>query len=273
MVGIGEVLVGGVFAVVGVWALHRLSVVANAALALRGVPTNDTTRLTDGQPVAVEGPVFVEEPAPVADRLFGPDTETVGAYVWHAWFPDTGRYTYDFDRDEHRQGRSTFASGLETGRVGVTADDQPLSIDLSWLQRLHDGDTLSELEVGDPVSNTKLPTVVTRRLWDSLYVSLGSTVGDCSMDRLVDVVDLYRDDVVTDEFGVESRGIAAGQQLFVYGELRADDGEYTVTGTDETPLLLSDTGRDGFTRHLRRRAINYVLALLAAIGLGALFVL
>ncbi len=88
MVGIGEALLGGVFAVVVVWAAHRLSVVANAVLALRGVPTNGTTRFTDGQTVAVEGPVFVDEPAVVADRLFDSGVGTVGAYLWRAWFPD-----------------------------------------------------------------------------------------------------------------------------------------------------------------------------------------
>lgn len=273
MVGIGEVLLGGVFAVVGVWALHRLSVVANAVLALRGVPTDDTTRFSDGQTVAIEGPVFVDEPASIAERLFDPHAEPVGAYLWHAWFPDTGRYTYDFDRDEFRQGRSTFASGFETGHLGVTTDGEALYIDVSWLQRLYNGETLSELDVGDPASNAKLPTVVTRHLWDSLYVSLESTVGDCSMDRLVDIVGLYRDDVATEKFNVESRGITAGQQLFVCGELRVRDGAYTLVGTGETPLLVSDSGRDGLTRQLRWRAGKYVLALLVSTGLGALFVL
>jgi len=273
MVGIGEVLLGGVFALVGLWALHRLSAVANAALTLRGVPTNDTTRFADGRTVAVEGPVFVDEPASIAERLFDPDGETVGAYIWHAWFPDSGRYTYDFDRGELRQGKSTFASGLESGRVGVTVDGQRLSTDFSWLKKLYDSDTLSELEVGNPASNAKLPTVVTRHLWDSLYVSLESTTGGCSMNRLTDIVDLYRDDVATDEFNVESRGIRAGQQLFICGELRATNGEYAIVGTGETPLLVSDQGREGLTHQLRWRAVKYVLALLVAIGLGALFVL
>lgn len=78
---------------------------------------------------------------------------------------------------------------------------------------------------------------------------------------------------MTDQFNVESRGIRAGQQLFVCGELRVTDGEYTVVGTSETPLLVSDNGRKGITRQLRWRAVKYVLALLGATGLGALFVL
>lgn len=273
MVGITEALLGGVFAAVGVWAVHRLSVVVRAALALRGIPINDTTRLNDGQTVALEGPVFVDEPAALAERLFDPDVGTVGAYIWHAWFPDSGRYTYDFDRGEHRKGRSTFASGLETGRFGVTTGGQTLYLDFSWLRQVYESDDLSELEVGNPVSNSKLPTILTRHVWDSLYVSVESTVGDCSMDRLTDIVDLYRDDVKIEEFNVDSRGITAGQQLFVHGELRVRDGEYSVVGTDETPLLISDAGHEGLTQQLRWRALKYVLTLLAAVGLGALFIL
>jgi len=273
MVVITEVLLGGVLAVVGVWALHRLAVVARAFFALRGTPTIDTTGLADGHPVAIEGPVFVDDPAAITERLFAPDVGTVGAYIWHAWFSDAGRYTYDFDRGEFRKGRNTFASGLEAGQIGVTTGGQPLYIDFSWLRQVYNSDDLSELEVGNPVRNAKLPTILTRYVWDGIYVSLDSTVGDCSMDRLTDIVDLYRDDVETEEFNVESRGITAGQQLFVHGELRREDGEYRIVGTDQTPLLISDTGRGGLIRQLRWRALKYTVALLGAVALGALFIL
>jgi hypothetical protein len=272
MVGIGELLLGGVFALVGLWAVHRLAVVARVFLALRGAPTTDAAGLTDGQPVAVEGPVFVDEPALVTERLFDPADGTVGAYLWHAWFPDAGRYTYDRDRGEFRKGRNTFASGLEAGRMGVTTGGRPIYLDLSWLRQVYDGDALSELEIGSPVRNAKLPTIVTRHLWDGIYVSLTSAAGDCSMDRLTDIVDLSRDDVAADEFNLEARGIRAGQQLFVHGELRESDGGYRIVGTDRTPLIVSDTGRGGLVRKLRWRALKYTLALLGAAALGALFV-
>lgn len=272
MVGITQVIIGGVFAAVGVWAAHRLSVVANAALALRGISIDDATRLEDGQPVAVEGRVFVDEPAATADRLFDSTVDPVGAYVWQAWFQDTGRYTYDFDRGEFRQGRSTFASGIEAGQCGVTTGGRNLYVNFSWFREIYDTADLSELEVGDPASNTKLPTFLTRYVWDGLYVSLESTVGDCSMDRLTDVVDLYRDDVAAEEFGVESRAITAGQELLVHGELRRRDGEFTIVGTDETPLLVSDGGREGLARQLRWRGLKYALALFVAPVLAWLFV-
>jgi hypothetical protein len=272
MIGIPELLLGIVFGAVGIWAIHRLSVVTRIALALRRAATNETTQFTDGKAVAVEGTVFVDESAPVADRLFDPDVGTVGAYLWHAWFPDNGRYTYDFDQSEFRQGRNTFASGLEVGRIGVTASGQSLNIDFSWLDQVYETDTLSELEVGDPTSNAKLPAIATRYIWDGSYVSLTSTEGSCSVDRLTDIVAQYRDDVATDEFTVGARGIAAGRRLFVHGELHEEDGKYVIRGSDETPLLVSDTGREGLVRQLRWRVLKYVLALLAAAGLGALFV-
>jgi hypothetical protein len=273
MIGVPELLLGIVLGTVGVWAVHRLSVVTKTALALREGSATETTEFSAGQTVTVEGPVFADDPAPIADRLFDPEVGTVGAYLWHAWFQDTGRSTYDFDQGEFRQGRNTFASGLEVGQIGVTTGGQTLYIDLSWLEEVYDSDVLSELEVGNPMSNAKLPAVLTRYIWDGTYVSLTSTEGDCSMDRLTDVVALSRDDVAADEFAVEARGITAGQQLFIHGELRMTNGEYIIGGSDETPLLVSDTGREGLVRQLRLRALKYALALFAAVGLGALFVL
>lgn len=64
------------------------------------------------------------------------------------------------------------------------------------------------------------------------------------MEQLTAVGDLYRDDVVVDEFDTESCNIPDEPSLFVAGELRVDAGEWTVVGTDGTPLLLSDSGAD-----------------------------
>jgi hypothetical protein len=273
VIGVGEALFAGVLGIVCVWAVHRLTVVGNAALTLRRTSIVDATQLEDGQPVAVDGRVFVDDSAPVAERLFDPTAGTVGAYLWQAWFADTGRYTYDFDRGELRRGRNTFASGFESGRWGVTTDGSEMYVDLSWLEQIYDAEALPDLEVGNPMSNAKLPTVVTRYVWDGVYVSLDSTISDCSMDRLTDIVNLYRDDVAADEFHLESRGITDGQELFVCGELRVQAGDVSIIGTDETPLLISDDGREGLKRQLLWRGLKYSLALVGALALGALFVL
>lgn len=268
-----EALLGIVFGLVLLWALHRLSVIGRAALALRGAETTEPHQYEDGQQIAVDGQVIVDEAAPVAERIFDHEGGTVGAYIWHAWFSDAGSNIYDFDRGELRAARSTFASGFEAGHVAITTGDQPLQIDLGWFESVYDPDRLAALEIGDPRSNTKLPTFMTRYLWDSLYVSLSTVIGDCSLTRLVDVVDQYRDDVDTDEFNIAGRGITAGKELFVHGELQVRNGEYRIVGTDKTPLIISDTGRTGYLKGLLWRAIKYLIAAVGAIGLTVAFVL
>ena len=272
MVGFGEALLGIVFGLVVLWALHRLSVIGRAALALRETEITSVSQYKDGQRIATEGQVIVDESAAVAERLFDPTDGDIGAYIWHAWTPDVGRYIYDFERGELRKGRSTFASGVEIGQIEITNGDQRVNIDFGWFEQIYDTDTLSGLDIGNPVDNTKLPTFVTRHFWDSLYVSLSTVIGDCSVTQLIGVVDLYRDDVATDEFNIEARGIAAGQELFVHGELRVRNGEYTIVGTERTPLIISDTGRTGYLKRLLWRAIKYLIALIGAIGLTVLFV-
>lgn len=263
-------VVTGVFAPIVLWAVHRLTVVAKAARAIRTTPVSDVTRVGTGQPVTIEGEVFVDEPAPVSDRLFDPTTPAVGAYAWQAWKPDIGRNTFDFDRGEFRAGRGTFASGMEAGRAGVTVDGQPVYLDPAWLRRVHGSDSLTELAVGNP---WLFPSVFTRHLVDSNYVSLDEPIGDCPVDRLTDVVTVTEDDAPIEEFSIEARGITAGQRIFLHGELRENDGEYTVVGSGDTPLLVADTGHGAFKRYLLWRGVKYTGALLAATGLGALFVL
>ena len=172
---------------------------------------------------------------------------------------------------ELRRGRNTFASGFESGQWGVTTDGSETYVDLSWLEQIHDAEALSDVEVGNPMSNAKLPTIVTRYVRDDMYVSLDSAISDCSMDRLTDIVDLYREDVAADEFHLDSRGITTGQDLFVCGEPRVRAGEVSVIGTDETPLFIPDDGREELKRQLLWRGIKYSLALVGALALGALF--
>ena len=273
MVGFTEALLGIVFGLVILWALHRLSVIGRAALALRGAETTDIYQYEDGQQVATTGKVIVDEAAPVAERIFDSVDETIGAYSWYAWFPDAGRNTYDFERGELRQGHNTFASGFEVGHVAIKTGGKPLEIDFEWFESVYDPDRLSGLEIGDPRNNTSLPTFMTRHFSDSLYVSLSTVTGGCSLTRLADVVDLHRHDMDTDEFNIEGRGITAGEELFVHGEVQVRNGGYRIVGTDRTPLIISDTGRTGYLKGLLWRAIKYLTALVGAIGLLVLFVL
>ena len=273
MVGLIEGLLGVVLVLVILWALHRLSVIGKATLTLWRTPVDTGVQFEDGQQIALEGQVVVDEPARVAERLFDPTDRPVGAYIWHAWTPDTGRNIYDFDKDELRGGQNTFASGIEVGQVGITTDGHQLNINFNWFHDTYGPDTLSELDVGTPMSYAKLPTFMTRYLSDSIYISLESAIGECGINRLRDVLNIHNSDVSAEEFNIEARGITAGQQLFIIGELEESSGVYSLRGTDQTPLLISDTGREGLIKQLRWRALKYVLALVGAVGLFVLFVL
>jgi len=270
MVGLGELAVGGVLALVGVWSLYKLSRVAVATLALRRRSLEYPGTVTGGEVVTVEGETVVDDPAPAADQLFDCD-EAVGAYLWRAQFTDAGNVTYDSDRGEFRQGRDTFASGVEAGRIGVATNGRTLAVDLSWLREAHDAPALTDIEVGNPARNVSLPAVLTRYVWDSAYAHLQATPGKCSGEGLAEVVNLYREDVHTDGFAVDARGIPAGQRLFVSGEIRVADGRPTVVGTNETPLLLSDAGRNGLRRALLWRAARYTATAMLMFGIAAFF--
>jgi hypothetical protein len=271
MVAFERVVFGAVFAAVGLYGGVRLLAVARTYLAVRRAPPADPASVHDGDTCAVAGRVVVDDPAPAADRLF--DADDVGAYLWRAQYEDAGRYTYDFDRGEHRQGRSTFAAGVNTGEFAVATDARDLAVDLSWLRDEYDSPTLDSLEIGNPKTNTSLPAVVTRRVWDSPYVDLSERPGDCTADRLTDVVDLYRSDVHTDEFVVDARGLAAGDDCYVRGEVTIEDGVPTLTGTDETPLLVADSGYRDYRRTLGVRALTYAGLVAGMAALLWLFVL
>jgi hypothetical protein len=62
--------------------------------------------------------------------------------------------------------------------------------------------------------------------------------------------------------------VPEGRELFVHGELRVVDGQRTIVGTDETPLLLSDQGRDGLLRALWWQCLNYVVLIVGTLGFG-----
>lgn len=271
MSSVDTLVIGGLLVAIGVLLASRLARVLGALVALWGVSPTESPTIADGEAVAVGGKAFVEEPATAADRLF-PDAGDVGAYVWQAGFLSSGAYTYDTARGEFRQRRKPFASGVESGQFGVESDRQRLYVDLDWLREQYDAPALAGLEVGNPRGNLSLPALLTRYLFDSRFVCLRSTLGEVAVDTLTDIVELYRDDVHTDEFFVDARGVPAGESLFVHGEIQMRDGRPTVVGTDETPLFISDRCKDGLTRALRWTAAKYGLAL-AVVGALAVVVL
>jgi hypothetical protein len=107
-------------------------------------------------------------------------------------------------------------------------------------------------------------------LFDSPYLNL-TTTGECPSGDLSDILDVKIHDNRTDEFIIDARGIPAGEQLFVSGTVRLEDGRLTLVGTEDAPLLISDTGRRGLRRQLVWRMLKKTLLLSLVIGLSVLF--
>jgi hypothetical protein len=255
-----------VLALVVVW---RLSSALEALVALWRRPQVTETDITRDETVSVAGEAFVEEPALATDRLFD-DTRNVGSYVWRAAYTTGGSYSYDFERGGFRTVRRSFASGIETGRFGVSVGNSDVYVDPSWLCRAYDSPSLSEVTVGEHRSNVSLPLGLSQRLFDSPYLDL-TTAGESPSGHLTDVLDVQVHDNRTDEFVVEGRGVPAGVELFVSGTVRIEEGRPTIVGTEDAPLLIADTGRSGLRRRLIWVILKRAFLLALLIGLGVLF--
>jgi hypothetical protein len=270
MVEIEQLVFGTLITVLALVAVWRLSTVFRALVALLRRSQATELDITPDKTISVEGKVFVEEPAIATDRLFDNGTHDIGSYVWRAAFTSGGSYTYDFERSELRTVRRSFASGIETGRFGVSIGNKDAYVDPSWLCRAYDSEPLSEVTIGEHRSNVSLPLRLSQRLFDSPYLNL-TTLGECRSGELTDILEVKIHDNRTDEFVVEGRGIPADGQLFVSGTVRMNDGRPTIVGTEGVPLLISDTGQSGLRRQLIWTILKQTLLLASVIGLGVLF--
>jgi hypothetical protein len=270
MVDIDQVVFGALIAALALVAIWRMSGAIKALIALWRRPQATETDISTDETVSVTGEAFVEESAMATDRLFDDSPRDIGSYVWRATFLGGGSYTYDFDRGEFRKVRRSFASGVETGRFGVSVGNKDVHVDPSWLCRAYDSKPLSEVTIGEHRSNVSLPLRLSQQLFDSPYLDL-TTAGECRSGKLSDVLEVKINDNRTDEFIIDGRGIPAGEQLFVSGTVSVNDGKLTLVGTRDAPLLISDTGRKGLRRRLGWRILKKTLLLALVIGLGVLF--
>jgi hypothetical protein len=270
MVDVEQLVFGTLIAVLALVTVWRLSSTLKALIALWRRPQATEADLASEETVSVEGTAFVEEPAIATDRLFDNDLGNIGSYVWRAAFMKGGHYTYDFERGEFRTARRSFASGIETGRFGISIGSKNVHVDPSWLCQAYDCESLSEVTVGEHRSNVSLPLGLSQRLFDSAYLNL-TPVGECQSKQITDVLDVRIHDNRTSEFVIEGRGIPAGVDLFVSGTVRIEDSNPTIVGTEDAPLLISDTGRSGLRRQLIWVILKKTLLLVLIVGLGVLF--
>ncbi|OTF01935.1 hypothetical protein [Halorubrum sp. SD683] len=245
LVAIAILLVIGV--VYGYRALTALLVLRSLP---RGEPAGSPT-LVDGETVALTGELVVDQPVETGDAAVADADRSVGAYLWRARLPDNSNSDLTIaEWGWERQHWHTFASGVEYGAFGVAADGQTVRVDPSWLRETMDGERLAELTIGG-VTNTQRFSV---NLWNSWYTYLRNRTEHRSFRQFAGYVQRHNDGIDLDRRLLEARPLLDGTTVSVSGELRIEQGEPVLRGTDDTPLLLTDEGFDGYRRWLRQQA-------------------
>lgn len=244
-----------VFVFVFPWSLwfgYRTVTAATLYRSLQGDASDSSGGLVAGETVAIEGTVDVDEPPDTAERAVDGVDSPIAAYVWRARFPRTGANAIDFENRELKQGKSTFASGIEPGTFTVADSGQEIRVDPEWLVERHEATELSELSVGGVNSSRSFHTY----LWDSPYVHLTGDATEIPLDRMPAVVAKHDSSVDLDDYYLQSKAIRDGDTLAVRGTVVIDRGEPTIRGTGETPLGISDRGFEGLGADLRTRTIR-----------------
>lgn len=256
---------GTVLLLITVWQGYRTVRVERLRRALSGVDPQSASALVDGEPAALEGSVEVDDPADAADRAVDADAP-VGAYVWRARFPAGGR-KYDRETGELNEKQQTFASGIETGTVEVVDGGRSVELDPEWLVETHDGSTLSEVSV----DGTKTNRYLRHFLWTSPYVHLTDTVTEGRLDRMAGAIARHDGDADLERHAFDAKAVTDGQTLAVRGEVRLEQGDPVLRGTDDTPLVVSDEGFDALAADLKRRVLKNVAFTLPAPVVAAFF--
>lgn len=227
-----------------------------ALMVCRSLPSKYTTitrREFDGERMSLTGELVVDEPVETGEAAVANADRPVGAYVWRARLPnDTNSDLNLGEADRNHQEWHTFASGIEYGRIGVADDGRMIPIDLSWFEEVSEADVLGKLEVGGITTTGRR----TRHLWNSWYHCVRNRTEYCSFRRFAAYVQRHNDGIDLDRYRLEARPVLEGTTVSVSGELRMEDGEPVLSGTDETPLLVSDQGFDGHRRWLRRAILR-----------------
>lgn len=269
MVELSGLVAGGFFCLVSLWFGYRATTAATLYRSLRGTDPDGSTGLVDGEPVAIEGEVVVDEPADAADRAVDDSTSPIAAYVWRARFPNAGKNVIDFENRELRQGMATFASGIEWGRFAVADGGEAFRVDPEWLAETHDSTALTELTVGGVNGSETFATY----LWDSPYLSLDGVPSEPPLDRLTDLIDTHHGDVDLDRYAFESKPIAEGETVAVRGEVDLDRDEPLVRGSDDTPLVISDRGFDTLRSELGNGLLKYGSLSMASLAVASVFLI
>ncbi|MCT9096870.1 hypothetical protein [Haloarchaeobius sp. HME9146] len=211
----------------------------------------DLGTASEGEPVAVEGTVVVDEPAWEARRVVGPAGRPVGAYLWRTTSQSRGENTIDFDSWTVQAARSTQDSGLEHGRFSIRTGTEPVRVDPSWLQEQYDTGRLAAIQSGKNVWIR-----FRHSLWNAPAVHMTADETTRPLDQLVDLFENVDTDGLEDH-ELDSVPVRDGDTIAVFGRLGVEDGEHVVRGGDGLPFVLSDQGFDGVQQYLRRRLLKH----------------
>ncbi|ELZ98994.1 hypothetical protein C440_01520 [Haloferax mucosum ATCC BAA-1512] len=262
----------------GVPAFNSAGHLLDTAIVLRALPSNavsEVAEATDGDAVAIEGEVVVNEPAGEADRLVDQTDETVGLYVWRTVKPDmnntidVGSWT-NLDSWSLRETRRPLDSGVEWGQFSVHNSDESLYVDPTWLREQYN--TVSfPIEMGGWVG---IESARFRHwVWSSPALRL---TGDETTRTFDQIPDLFENIDATkyDDYHLNSRPVRDGDTVTVLGRYTVENGERVIRGGDGAPLAISDQGLDEYRRYLRRRLLKHGLSGVIAVTIPfALFIL
>lgn len=143
-----------------------------------------------------------------------------------------------------------------------------IRVDPSWLAATHDSTELSTFSLDGVQSSTPLSS----RTWKSPYVHLADCRSEVTFEAVADIITTDETDADPAEHYLESKAIPEGERLSVRGEVRVEQGEPVIRGSEETPLVLSDQGFDGLGSDLRTRVAKYGLISLGTLATAAVLV-
>jgi hypothetical protein len=247
--------VGAGILATALWFGHRAVTAGMLYRSVSAAGDGTPPALVDGETVAVEGTVNVDDQPPLSGSLPIEAERPVGAYVWRLKESESGEYNLDADEAGADMNLITYASGFEFGTVRIDDGRRTVHIDMDWLTETHDSADIETVS-----RDWRVSTLLSKRSWISPYIHLRD---HWAVSPVADVDDIPGADAAgesPDDEYFEVKAILDGGTLAVRGEVAVDGGVPVLRGSDETPLLLSDQGFASFGGRLRRQVLKYGLA-------------
>jgi hypothetical protein len=261
--------VSGLCSFVAICYGYRATTALRVLRLLWSIEIDGTSSIVDGEPVAIAGELVVDTAASTGEPAVEENDPPVGMYVWRARYLDNtnSKITVESWGWEHQEW-TTFESGVEWGRFGVTIDGRVVHIDPTWLREMYDTTPLTGVSIGRTLSNDQFSV----DLWDSWYVFLRDHCYHSSLSRFEAHVECC-DSRNLARLLLEAKPLLEGTTVTVYGEGHVEQGEFVLRGTDETPLLITDQEFEDHRQWLTKQLIRYgaIVSFLLVIAVATWF--